>query len=138
MRPNNVTARSFLIRAFIQEGRWKEAEQAIGELEPIGSQRDAFYLRGFLMRKQGDFLAAIKLFHMAEKAGKRGVALMRELAWCYSMVGNLTQAESYLENALSLDAENKFVVDLGVQIATRLRNEQLARHRLEQLRQIES
>ena len=138
MRPKSVTAHSFLIRALIQEAMWADADQALSVFALVAPQRDTLFLRGFLKRKQGDIAGAIELFHRSEKAGRKGAALMRELAWCYSIRGKLDEAAKYLEEAIKREADNPFIVDLGVQIATRQHNEQLARRRLEQLKEVES
>lgn len=138
MRPRSVTARSFLIRAFIQEAMWPDAEQALTEFELVAPPREVFFLKGFMKRKQGDVPGAIALFHKSERAGRRGAALMRELAWCYSIQGDLDNAAKYLEEAIKREGDNPFVVDLGVQIATRQGDERLARRRLELLKEVES
>ncbi|MGZ5528157.1 MAG: tetratricopeptide repeat protein, partial [Limisphaerales bacterium] len=138
LRPNSSAARGYYIRALIQEALWAEAESEMAVLEMIAPQHDALFLKGFLKRKKGDIGAAIKLFLKAIEAGRGGTAVRRELAWCYAMEGNLDEAERFLEEALHKNSDNPFVVDLGVQIAIKKQNQDLARERLAQLKEIES
>ena len=138
MSPRSTNAHSFLIRALIQENMWADAEEALKRFQVVAPQRDALFLRGFLHRKKGEFSQAIDFFLRAEKAGRGGGALKRELASCYEIEGKLDEAEKYLQEALKNNWDNNFVVDLGVKIATQMKNEALALSRLEQLRAIES
>lgn len=136
--PKNVSAHDFLIRALIQENMWTEANEALLQFESVGPSHDILFLKGFLHRKKGEFDIAIEFFKKAEKAGRTGASLKRELASCYAIEGMLDEADKYLKQALRSNWDNPFLVDLGVKIATQMDNEKLARERLEQLKLIES
>ncbi len=132
-RPDNLTARNYLIRSLIQLERWDEAESQIENLNKYAGQRDVYYLKGFLERKRGRTERAIEAYKEAEKLGRRGVALSRELALCYFVINDQVSASRYIEEAIAGHGDNRYVVDLWVQIATRKGDEQAARQGLGRL-----
>jgi tetratricopeptide (TPR) repeat protein len=132
-RPESVTARSYLIRALIQEERFNEAEKEINEIKKHAPFRDVYFLKGFLERRKGNFHLAIDAYKEAEELGRTGVALSRELAFCYYMVQDYKKAMKYVEGALMRDSNNQYVLDLWAQIATQLRDEDTARKALDRL-----
>lgn len=133
-RPKSSEARSYLIRALIQEERWLEAGGQIEELRRIAPLRDVHFLKGFLERKQGKIRLAIDSFKEAEKLGRRGVAISRELAQCYYEAGDPENAARYIKKAVKHRSDNRYVIDLWAQIATRQRDEEDARKALERLK----
>ena len=117
-RPNNVEARSYLIRALIQEERWYEADDMIHKLQSYAPRRDVYFLTGFLERKRGNILSAINAYLESQKNGRRGADLNRELAHCYFINGDLEQAYKYVEEALARKSDDVYLIDLWAQIAT--------------------
>ena len=132
-RPESVTARNFLIRSLIQLERWQEAESQIEQLNKYAGQREVYFLKGFLERKRGRTVRAIEAYEEAERLGKRGVAISRELALCYFILGDEQGASKYIEEALERHGDNRYVVDLWIQIATRKGDERAARQGLGRL-----
>ncbi len=137
-RPDSINARSYLIRALIQEERWSEAEDMISKLQRYAPRRDIFFLTGFLERKKGNIPAALSAYQESQKNGRRGIDLNRELAYCYFLDSDLEQAQAYIEEALERDSDNRFLVDLWVQILTSQGNEEGARQALDRLELIDT
>jgi tetratricopeptide (TPR) repeat protein len=132
-RPESVTARSYLIRSLIQEERWADAEKQLSELEKHAPLREVYFLRGFLERKRGRTSQAIDHYIKAEKAGRRGAAISRELALCYFLINDIKQASAYINEALKRHGDDPYVVDLWVQIALKQGDEESARKALNRL-----
>lgn len=135
--PTSVSGRDFLIRALVQEGVWAEAEAELRIFESYAPIRDYHFLNGFYHRKVGSLKCALDDFHLAEKHGRRGTSLHREIASCYFLLGNLPKAKLYVEDGLRIK-ENRFLVDLKIQIAIAERQEKDAREALVQLEAIDS
>jgi tetratricopeptide (TPR) repeat protein len=133
----SVSARDFLIRALIQEGSWTEAETELKIFESYAPVRDCHFLSGFFHRKAGRLKRALEEFHLAEKHGRRGTSLYREVASCYFLLGDLPKAKQYVEDGLRI-RENRFLVDLKIQIAIAEKQEKTAREGLVQLEAIDS
>ncbi len=135
--PQSVSGRDFLIRALIQEALWTEAEvelKVFGSYAPI---RDWHFLAGFLHRKAGRLKPALTEFHLAEKHGRGGTALHREIANAYFLLGDLPNAKLYVDRGLHV-RENRFLVDLQVQIAIAEGQEHEARKGLIKLEAMDS
>lgn len=132
-RPDSLTARSYLIRALIQEERWSDAEDMIKTLHHYAPQRDIYFLTGFLERKRGNISSALDAYSEAQRNGRRGVDISRELAYCYFLKDDLDLAYKYVEEALNRHGDNPHVVDLWAQIATNLGDEKTARVALSRL-----
>jgi tetratricopeptide (TPR) repeat protein len=137
-RPESVSARSYLIRALIQNEKWTVAETQIQELQRYGPIQDVYFLSGFLERKKGRATAAIDSYKKAERFGKRGAAINRELALCYFLVGDHKQASRYIKEALKRHGDNPYVVDLWIKIAVSQGDEASARKALGQLEMIDN
>lgn len=133
----SVSGRDFLIRALVQEGLWAEAEAELKIFQSYAPIRDYHFLNGFYHRKFGDLPCALSDFQLAEKHGRRGTSLYREIASCYFLLGNLPKAKQYVEEGLQIK-ENRFLVDLKIQIAIAERQEKDARDALVQLEAIDS
>jgi len=132
-RPESITARSYLIRSLVQLERWHEAERQLTEMSKFAPGRDVHFLRGFYQRRKGHFKDAIAEYEQAVKLGRRGAAVGRELAHCYFMVGDLENANRRLQEVLRRHADNRYVVDLWVQIATEMGDIDRAREALQRL-----
>lgn len=135
--PTSVSGRDFLIRALVQEGLWAEAEEELRTFASYAPVRDYHFLNGFYHRKAGHLRPALDDFHLAEKHGRRGTALYREIANCYFLLGDLPKAKQYVDDGLRI-RENRFLVDLKIQIAIAEKQEQDARAALVQLEAIDS
>lgn len=138
LRPKSEEARSFLIRSYIQEDLIEDATEELERFRSFAPLRDYYYLRGFLDRKRGNMADAIRFFELAEKAGRRGTAIKRELAACYFIMGDVERAASTLSEVLNSNLDNRFIVDLSVQIAVSQENEPLARQRLALLKAVDA
>jgi tetratricopeptide (TPR) repeat protein len=136
LRPQNVEIRTYLVRALIQKQQFPAAEKEISEIVNMGQLRDAWFLRGFLSRHRQDYESAIAAYEKSIEHGRnrRGAAINRELAQCYYEIGKLEQAKQYIVEALKSDPDNRYIVDLEIQIAMRLRDRKTAEKRLEILR----
>lgn len=137
-RPRSESARSYLIRAYIQSEKYGEAEAQLRELERYAPRRDVLYLSGFLERKRGNIHEAIRFYNDAAGSGRRGGAISRELGYCYLLAGDVEQASIHIENALDRDPDNPFVLDLLVQVALRRNDETAARIALARLEKVAS
>ncbi|MCE0981987.1 TIR domain-containing protein [Pseudomonas monteilii] len=135
--PTSVSGRDYLIRALIQEGIWPEAEAELKTFGAYAPVRDYHFLNGFYHRKAGRLKTALLELQLAEKHDRRGVSLYREIANCYFLLGDLPSAKRYIQNGLKLK-ENRFLVDLKIQIAIKEKQEQEAREGLAQLEVIDS
>jgi len=133
----SVSGRDFLIRALVQEGLWSDAEVELKAFESYAPIRDYHFLNGFYHRKAGRLRRALDELLLAEKHGRRGTSLHREIASCYFLLGDLPKAKQYVENGLRI-RENRFLIDLKIQIAIAEKQEQAAREGLVQLEVIDS
>ncbi|HMU49766.1 MAG TPA: TIR domain-containing protein [Geminicoccaceae bacterium] len=129
-RPFNTKAREFLVRALIQVERFDDALDHISILQRQARYREAFFLRGFLERKRENQEEAVKAYLEALARGRRGVAIHRELAMCYFQLGDLVNARKHIDIAQEAEGDNRYVIDLQIQIATKQRDENAARTKL--------
>ncbi|MEG0938974.1 MAG: toll/interleukin-1 receptor domain-containing protein [Comamonas sp.] len=133
----SVSGRDFLIRALIQEALWKDAEDELKIFHSYAPIRDWHFLNGFFHRKAGRLTSAISEFHLAEKHGRGGTALHREIANGYFLLGDLPKAKQYIASGLGI-RENRFLIDLKVQIAIAEGQEEEARRVLVRLEAMDS
>ena len=80
------------------------------------SDRTQFYLKGFLLRKQGRHFEAISSFESALSSGDKSVAVYRDYAESLYRCGRFSDALNAINVALERDAENVFVLDLVARI----------------------
>ena len=137
-RPSNIHARNYYVRALVKFEQFEEAEEQITELRELGALRDAYFLEGFMERRREHLKVAIAAFEEAVRRGRRGVAVHRELADCYFRIGNLPKARQHIDMAQGRDTENRYVVDLQIQIAIHQGDEETARNRLEVLKIVDN
>jgi tetratricopeptide (TPR) repeat protein len=136
--PDSTTARTFLIKALIQEEKWEAAQLQIDSLYPIDEYRNIYYLQGFLERKKGNITKAILALVDAEKHGRKGFALYREFSHCYLMNGDINNASRYIENALAIQPNNNQVIDMAARIAIKNHDEISAKRYIDQLELLDS
>lgn len=115
-RPDNILTREFLVKALIQEEKWSNAEKEIQNFAIYAPERDVHFLKGFFRRRKGDISDAITEYKEAERFGRRGVALSRELAHCYFFSGEYDIAAQYIQKAIERHGDNRYLVDLWVKI----------------------
>ena len=136
--PKNIDVRSYYVRALVKEEMFHEAEREIKEIRDLGSLRDAYFLSGFMEHRRDRLRPAISDFEESIKRGRRGVAVHRELADCYFRVGNIEAARKHIDVAQTNDSENRFIVDLQIQIAIQQKDETTARSRLAMLKVVDN
>lgn len=119
-RPTSEKARRYLIQALVQEERWEEADEQLEMLRPAVKLRDYFYLVGFRNRLSSRIPEAIEAYSESQRLGRRDVAIRRELAHCYFLIGELELANDNVIEALRLSPDNAYLLDMQVKIATRL------------------
>lgn len=130
---DSTKARTFLIKALIQEEKWDAAQTQIDVLYPTDEYRNIYYLQGFLERKKGNIPNAIKALHAAETHGRKGFALYREFSHCYLMNGDLDPANVYIEKALAIQPNNNQVIDMAARVAIKQHNELSAKKYIDKL-----
>lgn len=131
--PDSAKAKTFLIKALIQEEKWDAAQKYLDELYPLDEYRNVYYLQGFLERKRGDFNKAIEAYSNAQKHGRKGFALYREFSHCYLMNGDLDSAQKYISEALRIQPNNNQVIDMAARIAIKQGQENIAKSYINQL-----
>lgn len=135
--PDDSSARTFLIKALIQEETWDEAERFIDDLYPTDELRNVYYLRGFLERKRGQIREAIKSYNLAKSNGRGGVGLQRELAHCYIMIDDFDPARKHIEKALSMQPDNSHLIDMGAKLEIKCGDEESSEKYINQLELID-
>lgn len=139
LRPGHERATVLLVRSLAQLEEWTECETLCAALErehmPI---RTTAFLRGFVERKRNRIPNAITQFDLARKAGRKDVALLRELAWCHFISGDNKTANGLLQEAFETQPDNPFLIDMSIQVAMKLDDFDTAKKQLERLRLFES
>lgn len=134
-RPDNGIARSYLIRAYIQNEQWKNAEEEIEKFKKYTALKEIYFLKGFLERHRRKNDSALIYYREAEKLGRGGVDIQRELAHCLFHTGDIDSADTAIKKILGgREGDNVFVVDLWAQIATAKNDEAEVNSALERLK----
>lgn len=137
-RPDNLEARSFIVRAYAQLSQFPKAHAEVQKIRELGSLKDFYFLTGFINRLDSKPTEAIRNYEEALKRGRRGVAIHRDLASCYFHLGDLAKAKEHLTLAQSSsDRKNRYVVDLLVTIAVATGDEGGARDALAELKEVD-
>ena len=136
-RPHSISARGYLIRALIQREKWELAEGELSKLQEFAPPREVTFLRGFFEKRRKNTKEAIKQYEASFRLGRRGAAISRELAHCYLIQGNPDEASKHIRQAMLKHGDNRYVVDLAVQIATQRRDEPAARTALARLKLVD-
>lgn len=136
--PDSAKAKTFLIKALIQEEKWDAAQRYLDGLYPLDEYRNIYYLQGFLERKKGDLAKAIEAYSNAQKHGRKGFALYREFSHCYLMVGDLESAYKNIDEALRLQPNNNQVIDMAARIAIKQGQKETAQKYINQLELLDS
>ncbi len=136
--PDSAKAKTFLIKALIQEEKWDAAQRYLDGLYPLDEYRNVYYLQGFLERKKGDLKKAIEAYSNAQKHGRKGFALYREFSHCYLMCGDLDSAQQNIKEALRIQPNNNQVIDMAARIAIKKGEKETAQKYIDQLELLES
>ncbi len=118
-QPNNLRSLNLLVRAYLQMYDFDHARARLDELRARGRAVDVAYLEGFANRKDGKQEAAIRDYKKAIALGRDDVTVYRETAFSYFVLNQLEEADHYLAIARQRDSNNRYVLDLAVQIALR-------------------
>ena len=117
-------------RACIRLERDDEARDVIQIIEAAGYLQAAYFLTGFLYRTSKVFDKAVEYYLQALNRGLNDVAIHRELADAYFRLRNIADAEFHIDQAQRRDRDNRYIVDLQIQIACAAGAEDTARSRL--------
>ncbi|MEY2334511.1 TIR domain-containing protein [Acidithiobacillus ferrianus] len=133
--PKGYSARDYLIRSLVQEEHWDRAYEEIVKFQQYAPERDVEFLLGFLERKRGQNIEkALNHLLTAKEKGRKGASLSREIANCYYLLKNYSEAKKYLYDALEYQPDNQFIIDLLIQLAIREDDENLAREMVKKLK----
>ena len=114
--PNRHKARRILFQAHVRRNEWSLAGSVLKDIE-ANNRREQFYLKGFMLWKQGELNGAIVAFEEAGNAGDRSPSVLRDRAHCLYRLGRIDEAWNAVREADDRFRENRFVVDLAAQIA---------------------
>jgi tetratricopeptide (TPR) repeat protein len=115
MGANRQDVRSICFKALVQLEKWQEAESQLEKIEGK-YDRQAFYLKGFMLRKRQRFAEAIKAFESALAAGDRSFSVHRDYAECLYREGRFREAFEKIKWALERQPENIYVLDQIIRI----------------------
>ena len=95
-------------------------------------------MSGFLERQRGRYSSAVEKFLESEKVGRKGAAIKREISHCYLLMNKIKEAVKYISEAISLQPDNRYVVDLAVKIYLKAGMEEKANNALNRLELIDN
>jgi tetratricopeptide (TPR) repeat protein len=135
------TVLKYKVKALIHQEKWKDAEREIENFKNYAPSRDSYYLLGFLNRKRKRIKDAIEYYLESCRLGRNDESLNRELGTCYFLDGQFKEANKYVQEVL-IRQKNRmrldfYSVDLQAQIAIALKEDELARSSIAQLRTID-
>ena len=81
MGSNKSEIKAILFKSLVQLERWKKASEKLEEIKEQGD-RHAYYLTGFMLRKQKKFEKAIEAFKSALSVGDHSYPVYRDYADC--------------------------------------------------------
>ena len=110
-----ATVQETVVKALSQLERYDEADDVLRELE-ARSVRRAWYLRGFLYRRQRRMRDAASALEGALRVGDRSNSVYRDLADVLLRLGETNRARQMIEVVLDRDPDNVFVLDLVARI----------------------
>lgn len=109
-------ARILRFMILVRLGEWTVAGQVLSEIAATGDLEHS-YLRGFLLWKRADFADAIDAFQGALRVGHTSVVVYHGLATCQWRSGWTDAALITIREGLRGRRPNKYLLDLGVQVA---------------------
>lgn len=107
-----IEAHEILIKSYIREEKFTEAQNAIDIYKEFAEPKSIFYLTGFLKRYNDDFSGAVKQYKHALDNGYTGVSIYRELAQCYILLDENEKALEYAKKAYEKLDSNVFIIDI--------------------------
>lgn len=107
--------RAIHFKALVQLERWEDAGKQLKNIEHK-HDRQAFYLKGFMLRKRQRFAEAIKAFESALAAGDHSFSVHRDYAECLYREQRYKEAFEKIKWLLDRQPENIFVLDQVIRI----------------------
>jgi tetratricopeptide (TPR) repeat protein len=129
---------SWVVRANVKLGNYDSARSSIDAMRDYGQSRDANFLQGFLERNRGNYQAAVGYYERAQRAGRSGLGLERDLAECYFQLGDFVKADQFIQSAQRRQPDNRYVLSLRIKIACGRSDEATARRLLPLLEEVDS
>jgi tetratricopeptide (TPR) repeat protein len=115
MAPAIKEIRARIFRSLVQLERYEEAEKKLAEIFQKGD-KDAFYLKGFMLKKQRHYKEAIKAFQSAIDVGDKGIPVYRDYADCLWMIKKYDDALKMIKIISDKKPENIYILDTYIRI----------------------
>ena len=114
----NVEARYVKALCLTRFDEYEEAKNILDKLleEDVDNVARYYYALGRIQKKQGKYNKAIQLYKIAILNRRRYLSPYRELAECYILMDNISDAENAIENAKKIDESNAFVILLEARL----------------------
>ena len=113
LAPSRIEIKRIQIKSLIQLERWNDAEN---KLKTIETDKEFFYLKGFLLKKRRYYSEAKKAFESALETGDRAHSVYRDYAEVLYRLGHYNEAEENLNIVLARDNGNIYVLDTLIRI----------------------
>jgi len=111
MDPRRRDAWAIHFKALVQLERWDEAKTVLSNIE-AKRDRIAYYLKGFMLRRQSKHKDACNAFKSALRSGDKANSVYRDYADSLYRLGEFEEAEKMVKIVLGRDPENVFILDL--------------------------
>lgn len=115
MDPSRIDVSRVKFKAMVQLEDWNSASKVLDNLRDR-SDRMAFYLEGFMLRKKRLYKQACKAFQSALDTGDNSFPVHRDYADCLNRIGDHDTALEHIKWVLDRDSENIFILDLMCRI----------------------
>jgi tetratricopeptide (TPR) repeat protein len=102
-------------KSLVQMEKWPEAEEQLKDITDKGKVQ-AYYLKGFMLRKKKRYKEAIEAFKSALSVGDHSYPVYRDYADCLYRNEQYDEAFEKINWVLKHDSENIYVLDLIVRI----------------------
>ena len=114
----NIEARYVKALCLTRFDEYKEAETILRNLlqEDVDNVARYYYALGRIQKKQGKYDGAIEFYKTAIFYRKRYLSPYRELAECYILMDNVSEAKSAIVKAKEIDESNVFVILLEARL----------------------
>lgn len=103
------------IKSLAQIGEFGTARRALSDYISMGDSRQ-FYLSGFVALKQRQFKKACSEFQRGYARGDRRLSLLREYGRSLYQIGSVAEALTIVDEALEIEPNNVYVLDLKARI----------------------
>lgn len=115
--PNNPDHLEQLGRALVRTEKYEQALEISKTLSSIGAYKEAAFLEGFSLRYQRRYTEALQRFQESLRERRTGIAIHRELANCYFNLKQLEEAKHHVNEVLKREPDNRFMIDIAIQIS---------------------